>query len=345
MDEAAAVEISVLTPVYNAEDSLADTITAILSLEGEGLELILIDDGSTDRSPAIIQEARARHPGRIRTERQDNAGEASALNRGWSLARGRFVAIIEADVAPNRDWLRLCRATLDANPQAIAAGGWLETPPDDPWIARLAGYEVEAKLATKARSSAHLTSANVLYRREAFAIAGRFDEGLINASLDSVFNAALRRAGHELIFEPRARARHRYKATLIGYLRRQYAYARYRVYNEDLELYPADRALAILGVLDVAIVAAVAAALVCAPWWPVLRYAASGLVLPVLLHAPSALAFALKRRDPAALAFAPIAALRSLLAALGYALGWWEKRGKKKSAARSQSPRGDRRES
>src|SRR5205807_8738827 len=98
-------------------------------------------------------------------------GEASALNAGFRDAKGRYLAIVEADVELAPDWLETCFQVLDSDKDAIAVGGYLETPREDPWIARLAGYEVERKLATKARDAKHLTSANVLYRREAWQLA------------------------------------------------------------------------------------------------------------------------------------------------------------------------------
>ena len=158
---------------------------------------------------------RAQDP-RIRVFTKANGGEASALNVGFREARGNFIAIVEGDVEVAPDWLETCLAILEKEPDVFAAGGYLETPREDPWIARLAGYEVERKFATKPRDAKHLTSANVLYRREAWDLAGPFDERLVNASLDSVFNGRLAKAGKRLVYEPAARVRHHYKTTFCG---------------------------------------------------------------------------------------------------------------------------------
>ena len=80
---------------------------------------------------------------------------------------------------------------------------------------------------------------------EAFDIAGPFDESLVNASLDAVFNQSLRAAGRTLLYVREARALHHYKTSLAGFLRRQIAYARYRAWSSSVELYPADRSLAV----------------------------------------------------------------------------------------------------
>lgn len=321
-------DVTFLTPVFEAEETLDATLAAILAQETpRPFEVVVVDDGSRDGSRALAERWAAREP-RVRVVSRPNGGEAAALNTGWRLARGRFVAIVEADVEPAPDWLARCLAALEAEPGVWAVGGYLETPREDPWIARLAGYEVERRFASKPRECAHLTSANVLYRAEAFAAAGPFDEQLVNASLDSVFNARLRAAGGRLLYEPRARVRHHYKTSLAGYLRRQYAYARYRRHNPSLELYPADRWLA----LEVGLTALGAAGVAAAPLAALTPLPGAGLACAAggagllgavfALQVPRAVEVLLRRRDPAvALATPPVLLARNLVGAAGYAAG------------------------
>ena len=320
-------EVSILVPAWAAEDTLPRALERALGQRtARGLEVIVVDDGSPDRTRALADDAARRDP-RVRVLTQENGGEAKALNTGWRAARGRFVAILEADVEADPAWLETCLAVLEREPEAWAVGGYLETPREDPWIARLAGYEVEVKFRTKPREAKHLTSANVLYRREAFELAGPFDERLLNASLDSVFNGRLVKAGKRLVYEPAARVRHHYKTSLPAFLRRQWAYARYRVHNEVLDLYPADRFLA----LHVALAALAAAAAAAAPLGLLLppgpsRLAAFGagpalFALALLLPVPRALALLARHRDAAALLWPPVAVVRNVIGACGYAVG------------------------
>ncbi|MBI4230497.1 MAG: hypothetical protein HY608_06650, partial [Planctomycetes bacterium] len=111
----------------------------------------------------------------------------------------------------------------------------------EPWPARFAGYEVEIKMGLEPRIVPHVTSAAALYRWTALAAAGPFREDLMNASLDSEMNARLLRLGWRLRYAPGAIAWHRYKPTFGAYLRRVYAYARYRTATGGRCLYPADR--------------------------------------------------------------------------------------------------------
>lgn len=85
--------ISVVIPCYNAERYLAAAIDSILAQQHPSLEIIVVDDGSRDGSCALVERD---YPG-VRLERQANAGAAAARNRGIALARGSWVAFLDAD--------------------------------------------------------------------------------------------------------------------------------------------------------------------------------------------------------------------------------------------------------
>ena len=92
-----APRVSVLMPVYNGERFLAAAIDSILAQTFGDFEFIIVDDGSTDHSAAIISDY-ARRDGRIRSLRhQTNRGQSSALNTGLAAARGEFIAGMDAD--------------------------------------------------------------------------------------------------------------------------------------------------------------------------------------------------------------------------------------------------------
>jgi glycosyltransferase involved in cell wall biosynthesis len=88
------VEVSVITAVYNAAPYLQRTLDSVQA-QGVGLEHILVDDGSTDGSSALLRRY-ARRP-RVRVIHQRNRGPSYARNRALSLARGRFVINVDAD--------------------------------------------------------------------------------------------------------------------------------------------------------------------------------------------------------------------------------------------------------
>jgi glycosyltransferase involved in cell wall biosynthesis len=93
MSVSSSPSISVVIPCYNAERFLRETLESVLKQTFLPLEIIVIDDGSTDNSAAIA----ASFGGIVRVERQKNQGESVARNRGMDLARGEWVALLDAD--------------------------------------------------------------------------------------------------------------------------------------------------------------------------------------------------------------------------------------------------------
>lgn len=91
--------ISVIVPVYNAERWLRRCVDSILAQTFTDFELLLIDDGSTDASPAICDDYAALDP-RVRTFHQPNGGVSSARNLGLDNARGEWIGFIDSD-----DWV------------------------------------------------------------------------------------------------------------------------------------------------------------------------------------------------------------------------------------------------
>ena len=96
-------EVSIIVPIYNAEKSIARCIDSILSQEYTDFELILCDDGSTDKSGQIIDEYREKDE-RIRVLHKENTGVSDTRNQGIAVAKGKYIQFLDAD-----DWI-----TVDA---------------------------------------------------------------------------------------------------------------------------------------------------------------------------------------------------------------------------------------
>lgn len=88
--------ISVIVPVYNTESFLPACIESILSQTYQDIELLLIDDGSTDRSGAICDEYAAKDS-RVRVFHKENGGVSSARNLGLDQARGEYIHFVDSD--------------------------------------------------------------------------------------------------------------------------------------------------------------------------------------------------------------------------------------------------------
>ena len=88
--------ISVIVPVYRAEKYLKECIESILSQTYQNIELILVDDGSTDTSPSIC-DAYAADDERVRVFHKENGGVSSARNLGLEKARGEYIVFVDSD--------------------------------------------------------------------------------------------------------------------------------------------------------------------------------------------------------------------------------------------------------
>jgi glycosyltransferase involved in cell wall biosynthesis len=92
MPVAVPVTVSVVIPCFNAAPFLADALRSVLQQEVDGIEVIVVDDGSSDDSVAIAHTFSS-----VRVLQQANLGPAAARNHGVAHARGRFVAFLDAD--------------------------------------------------------------------------------------------------------------------------------------------------------------------------------------------------------------------------------------------------------
>jgi glycosyltransferase involved in cell wall biosynthesis len=88
--------VSVVIPAYNAGWSIRRTLSSVLSQTYANIEIIVVDDGSTDDTAGVVEEFTRRDP-RVRLVRQQNSGVAAARNRGIREGRGVYVAPIDAD--------------------------------------------------------------------------------------------------------------------------------------------------------------------------------------------------------------------------------------------------------
>ena len=92
-------KISVIVPVYNAEKYLTECVDSILAQTLRDIEVILVDDGSTDSSPALC-DAYAEKDHRVKVIHKSNGRAASARNAGMKIAQGEYIAFVDSD-----DWI------------------------------------------------------------------------------------------------------------------------------------------------------------------------------------------------------------------------------------------------
>ncbi|TKB48117.1 MAG: glycosyltransferase family 2 protein, partial [Mesorhizobium sp.] len=112
--------VSIVVPAHNAEVTLARALDCLLDQEIVDWEAIIVDDASTDRTPAIIADY-VEHDARFRTLRSCAYSAAGARNSGISTARGRWLMFLDADDWVDASFLAKMLAALKSAPDAVAA--------------------------------------------------------------------------------------------------------------------------------------------------------------------------------------------------------------------------------
>lgn len=117
------MSISIITPVYNVEQYIQYSVESILNQTYQDIELILVDDGSTDRSGAMC-DAFAKQDERVRVIHQENQGQAAARNHALDIAKGEYIAFVDSDdyIHP-RTYEILMRNMLE-HQATISVGGY-----------------------------------------------------------------------------------------------------------------------------------------------------------------------------------------------------------------------------
>jgi peptidoglycan-N-acetylglucosamine deacetylase len=132
-------EVSILIPAYNEEAVIVGTVRAALSSNYPKLEVLVVNDGSTDRTPELVRTHFGREP-RVRLLMQSNHGKPSALNHGLAEASGEIVVSIDADTIVDPEAVpRLVRHFAD--PAVGAVAGNVKVMNRNRWITRWQALE------------------------------------------------------------------------------------------------------------------------------------------------------------------------------------------------------------
>lgn len=127
--------LSLVIPAYNEEEvlpTLLQRVEASLRTLGKPFEVIIVDDGSTDRTPALLAEARATRPWLRVLRMQKNAGQSAAFEAGFNAARGQLIATIDADLQNDPEEIPRLVQLLEEK-QVDMITGWRKDRQDTPF--------------------------------------------------------------------------------------------------------------------------------------------------------------------------------------------------------------------
>ena len=139
--------VTIVTPAYNRASFLDETIQSVLSQNYPKIEYIVLDDGSNDHTRQVLEK----YTGRIIWESHPNMGETATVNKGFGMARGEIICVVNSDDPLLPGAVSEAVKLMQARPDVLAAySDWNEIGPNSELIKqmRLPEYNISNMLAT-----------------------------------------------------------------------------------------------------------------------------------------------------------------------------------------------------
>jgi peptidoglycan/xylan/chitin deacetylase (PgdA/CDA1 family)/spore germination protein YaaH/GT2 family glycosyltransferase len=227
LDPAAAPLVSVLIPCFNEEKVIAASVRRILASSWPNLEIIVLDDGSQDRTVQVVRESFGAEP-RVRLVSFENGGKARALNRGLAEALGELVVALDADTLFPPDTIpKLARWFQDPEVGAVAGNALVGNRRN--LITRWQALEYVTAQNLERRALATLGAVTVVpgavgaWRRSALEALGGYPADTLAEDQDLTLGA--QRAGWKIAFDPDARAYTEAPETVRGLLKQRFRWS------------------------------------------------------------------------------------------------------------------------
>ncbi len=182
-------DVSVILPVYNAAATLEQAVQSVRDQGHPSLEIVIVDDGSTDDSPAVIERLAAPD---VRCFRQENAGPSAARNVAIRECQAPVIAMIDADDLWPEGKLALQLERLREDPELMVVSGLIERVPLD-------GNSLDPALYGDGLRTSSVNLGAALFRREVFDSVGLLDESM-RFSEDQDWFLRAREQGVKMLF-------------------------------------------------------------------------------------------------------------------------------------------------
>lgn len=212
------MKLTVYIPCYNAEKYIEQAIRSLLDQTYPPDEVLIIDDGSTDRTAEIASRQAVRL---VRHDR--NRGLAAARNTAFKNASHELEAAIDADVYPAKDWLEQLLVHFN-DPRVVGTSGRLieafRQSPADSWRALHMSQDLgEERIDIEGSSHRCLGGFGTIFKKGVVLEIGEYNESYRTNYEDVDMCQRLVRAGHKLVFEPQAVAYHQRRDTVRSVVR------------------------------------------------------------------------------------------------------------------------------
>jgi glycosyltransferase involved in cell wall biosynthesis len=227
MAGASAVRFSVVVPTFNRCASLAKTLDSLFRQDYGDVEIIVVNDGSTDGTHEYLQRLSSER--KIVYVAQPNRGPAAARNAGIRKATGAYIACTDDDCIVPRNWLRSWADTFARTGVDVIGGAVVNGVANNIYseLSQDITNHFVRYLGADNRSSAFLTSNNVAYRADALQRVGGFDERFRRAGGEErALHERILSLGGATVFRPEVVIEHYHRLTARGFFRQQRNYGR-----------------------------------------------------------------------------------------------------------------------
>jgi len=218
---------SIIIPTYGRPKQLKECLDSVaeLSYPRDGYEVIVVDDGSKTSLEEIVRAFQKRI--NVRLIRQDNAGPATARNRGAAESSGKYLAFTDDDCKPSQHWLTRLEEALNPNPELLVAGRTVNDLPDNSYSSTsqiIADFLYSYYNREDAR---FIASNNMALSKEQFLKVGGFDTTFpLAAAEDREFCDRYLYKGFKTLYAPEAIVRHAHPLTLGKFFRQHFNYGK-----------------------------------------------------------------------------------------------------------------------
>lgn len=188
---------SVIIPAYNAERTILETVRSVQEQSLADLEIIVIDDGSTDQTLHLLQELK---DSRIKIFSFENCERSVTRNRGIKIASGDYITFIDADDLWTHDKIELQIKALERNPKAGVAYSWTSFINETSnFLFSAKPYSFEGNVYSKILvNNFTICGSNILVRKDIIGAVGEFDP-LLNIGEDWDLNIRLAKQCHYVV--------------------------------------------------------------------------------------------------------------------------------------------------
>jgi len=241
---AAWPRVCVVMPAYNEEAVVDVALTSLLAIDYPDLEIIFVDDGSTDATLVRARAVRARHPAaRLRIFTQTNSGKASALNTGIRHSNGEFILCVDADSRVQPDAIRRGLPHF-TDPAVAAVGGVVEVDNRRRLLARFQQLEYTVGFNLLRRALSYFGAVIIvpgpigLFRREAVVAVGGYNESRDLFAEDADLTVRMLSHGWRVVGEPAMVAHTEVPEDIFSLLRQRYRWKRGLYQTFDINVIP-----------------------------------------------------------------------------------------------------------